>query len=162
MAHKIKELGTDQRRNYVRNLGWKLTSEGQRVQPRFYLGKAPDEALRRNARLQELWGVIESEAESPQVALWTDTTLQIAKAVSPVVSQPSRVQRLHRPDRFGRDAEKPGPRLAQPHHDRTANAAIPLDRMGVALRAALGELQGRPQSRIQEPEVRSQMMTVPG
>ena len=81
MAHKIKELGKDARGNHVRNLGWKLTETGSRVQQRYYLGKDSEEAHRRNARLEELWAVIEGEAESPQSAIWTDTTLQIGMAV---------------------------------------------------------------------------------
>lgn len=81
MAHKIKELGTDARGNHVRNLGWKLTEAGGRVQQRYYLGKDPEEARRRNARLEELWSVIEGEADSPKSAVWTDTTLQIGMAV---------------------------------------------------------------------------------
>ena len=81
MAYKIKELSTDTRGNFVRNLGWKLIGSG-RSQQRFYLGKDVDEASRRNARLQELWAVIAHEAETPQAALWSDTTLQIGKAVS--------------------------------------------------------------------------------
>ena len=82
MAHKIKELGTDARGNYVRNLGWKLTETGGRAQQRFYLGKDSEEARRRNALLQELWAVIEAEAESPKTALWTATTLQIGIAIA--------------------------------------------------------------------------------
>ena len=63
MAHKIKELGKDARGNHVRNLGWKLTETGGRVQQRYYLGKDSDDARRRNARLEELWAVIEGEAK---------------------------------------------------------------------------------------------------
>ena len=81
MAHKIKELGKNARGNHVRNLGWKLTETGGRVQQRYYLGKDSDDARRRNARLEELWAVIEGEADSPQSAIWTDTTLQIGMAV---------------------------------------------------------------------------------
>ena len=81
MAHKIKELGTDARGNHVRNLGWKLTESGGRVHQRYYLGKDPEEARRRNARLEELWSVIEGEADSQKSAVWTDTTLQIGMAV---------------------------------------------------------------------------------
>ena len=61
---KIKELGKDARGNHVRNLGWKLTETGGRVQQRYYLGKDSEEAHRRNARLEELWAVIEGEADS--------------------------------------------------------------------------------------------------
>lgn len=82
MAHEVKELGTDARGNFVRNLGWKLTSTGGRTQQRFYLGKDVEEARRRNARLQELWAVIEAESESPQAMLWTHTTLQLGMAVA--------------------------------------------------------------------------------
>ena len=82
MSHKIKELGTDARGNYVRNLGWKLTETGGRAQQRYYLGKDSEEARRRNARLQELWAVIEAEADSPKAALWNDTTLQIGIAIA--------------------------------------------------------------------------------
>lgn len=82
MAHKIKELGKDSRGNRTRNLGWKLTANGDRSQHRFYLGKDADEASCRNIRLQDLWAIIESEAESPQTALWNDTTLQIGMAIA--------------------------------------------------------------------------------
>ena len=82
MAHKIKELGTDARGNHVRNLGLKLTESGGKTQQRYYLGKDSEEARRRNTRLQELWAVIEAEADSPKAALWTSTTLQIGMAIA--------------------------------------------------------------------------------
>lgn len=75
MARQAKELATDSRGNFVRNLGWKLTPTGGRVQHRFYLGKDLEESLRRVARLQELWDIIQNEAVAQDAAIWTHTRL---------------------------------------------------------------------------------------
>jgi len=76
-----RELGKDSRGTFVRYLGFKMTPAG-RTPHRFYLGQDEQEALRRNARLQEHWGIIEGEAQSPEAAIWSSTTLAIAQNIS--------------------------------------------------------------------------------
>ena len=82
MAHTVKELSTDSRGNYVRNLGSKLTGKAVASSIAFTWAEMRTRPARRNARLQDLWTIIEAEAESPKTALWNDTPLQIGMAIA--------------------------------------------------------------------------------
>lgn len=79
MAGYKSKLGKpDAKGNFRRDLGKHATGKPQR----FYLGQSPELAGTRMERLEALWEAIESQAEVPAAAVWTDGTLQIAKAIA--------------------------------------------------------------------------------
>lgn len=79
MAGYKSKLGKpDAKGNFRWDLGKHATGKPQR----FYLGQSPELAGTRMERLEALWEEIESQAEVPAAAVWTDGTLQIAKAIA--------------------------------------------------------------------------------
>lgn len=73
-------LKPDVRGLYTRRIGW---VEGEKYQPKFYLGRLDGPARLANARLEALWGQVEARAERLEVrAYWTEATLTLAKALA--------------------------------------------------------------------------------
>ncbi len=66
---------------YQRQIGWKLSRNGKRVQHKFRFACALKDAQRREQKIVELWEQIETTTfgREPQ---WTDTTIEIAKQIS--------------------------------------------------------------------------------
>ncbi len=78
MATNKSKLGKpDSKGNYKRDLGKKVSGSPHR----FYLGKDPEQAEQRKQRLESVWASIEAQAESPEAAFWTDTSIQIGIAI---------------------------------------------------------------------------------
>lgn len=71
----------DSQGQYVRQLGWKLNSKGNRVQHKFRLGSDKVEAERRDAQLRQMWQRIENEGNGADAA-WDELTLDVAKQVA--------------------------------------------------------------------------------
>ena len=71
----------DAQGKYVRQLGWKLNSNGERTQHKFRLGSDKREAEQRDSRLQQLWNQIEQETTVGN-PLWDELTLEIAKQIA--------------------------------------------------------------------------------
>jgi hypothetical protein len=82
----IPELKPDGDGIYYRELGWKPAKEpGKYRQHKFYLGSDRTEAQLRYLRLDQVWAATEkrwTKEQEPGRALWDETTLQIAKAIS--------------------------------------------------------------------------------
>ena len=76
-VYKSKLGKPDSKGNYKRDLGKKVDGK----QHRFYLGKDAEQAEQRMLRLESLWASIESQAERPESAFWTDPTIQIGTAI---------------------------------------------------------------------------------
>ena len=82
MAARLGRLSKpDSQGQYARQLGWKLSQNGSRVQHKFRLGADKGEAERRDDRLRQVWEAIEKSAPVGG-ALWDDTTLDIAKQLA--------------------------------------------------------------------------------
>jgi integrase len=92
-------------KGFTRDLGYKLTAEGKKIQPRFLLGHDATAARLANAKLEALWEIVVRQAQQqgegrlhfrpgpsqPVEPLWDDFTLRIADAVrrgQPTVSLP--------------------------------------------------------------------------
>ena len=74
MATNKSKLGKpDSKGNYKRDLGKKVSGSPHC----FYLGKDPEQAEQRKQRLESVWASIEAQAESPEVAFWTDASIHI-------------------------------------------------------------------------------------
>ena len=71
----------DSQGQFVRQLGWKITPSGKRVQHKFRLGTDRREAQRRDDRLRQLWEQIENAQGDDQKA-WNEVTLEIAKQLA--------------------------------------------------------------------------------
>ena len=70
----------DQQGQIPRQLGWKTTAAGKRVQHKFRLGSDPKEAAHRERRLCDFWDrIVESSPENP---LWDEFTLDAAKLLA--------------------------------------------------------------------------------
>jgi len=85
------KLTQDKRGWFRRDLGWKLSTSGKRIQHRFTLGSDPTEAQIRALRLERLWGTVPG-------GLWTEETLAQAKAIARGTEAPVRTrarQSLH-------------------------------------------------------------------
>ncbi|MDA9778774.1 helix-turn-helix domain-containing protein [Rubripirellula sp.] len=65
--------------DFERNLGWKITKNGKRSQPKFYLGDNEKDALKRLGRIAELWEHIEATRKDPR---WYDNELDWAKLLA--------------------------------------------------------------------------------
>ena len=76
-AYKSKLGKPDSKGNFKRDLGKKVTGNPHR----FYLGKDATQAEQRMLRLENLWAIIESQAESLDVAFWTENTIRIGSAI---------------------------------------------------------------------------------
>lgn len=78
-------------KGYTRDLGWKVSDDGKRRQPRFLLGHDERTAKLANARLELLWDIIVRQTEQrnasmpvsmpPEEPAWNEHTLAIADAV---------------------------------------------------------------------------------
>jgi site-specific recombinase XerD len=66
---------------YARQIGWKQNDAGKLTQHKFRLGDDLKEAKRRDQKLQEFWGQIETLSTS-QPIVWTRETLDFAKQVA--------------------------------------------------------------------------------
>lgn len=78
MAVNKSKLGKpDSKGNYKRDLGKKVGGSPHRL----YLGKDPEQAEQRKQRLESVWASIEAQAESPEVAFWTDASIHIGIAI---------------------------------------------------------------------------------
>lgn len=75
---------------YPKQIGWKLSGSGKRVQHKFRLGSHQREAERREARLRNLWDVIERRVSDFQFdgPLWSELTLDWAKQIAGGVYPP--------------------------------------------------------------------------
>lgn len=69
----------DNQGQYARQIGWKYSRHGKRVQHKFRLGSDVAEARRREQRLVDLWTAIEAVATP---AVWDSFTLEIAKQLA--------------------------------------------------------------------------------
>ncbi len=67
----------DCRGRFTRRIGWKLNEQGKPVQHLFYLGTDPDQAMRREDRLVELWQHIERNHTGQGTPTWIPLTLKI-------------------------------------------------------------------------------------
>src|SRR4051794_17435928 len=73
-------LKPDNRGLYNRRIGW---VEGQKYQPKIYLGRQEGPAVLGNARLEAFWAQIELRARRLGApAYWTASTLELAKALA--------------------------------------------------------------------------------
>lgn len=75
MAYKTKLGKPDSKGNFKRDLGRWIDGR----QPRFYLGKDPQQAERRKARLEQVWEIIEATNDDP---CWNQWTYRIALAIA--------------------------------------------------------------------------------
>ena len=74
---------------FVRNLGWKSTTDGQHVQQKFYLGRDEQKAQLASLRLEQLWEQASKrwtrenglELNPTSRPVWNETTLEIAEAI---------------------------------------------------------------------------------
>jgi len=73
----------DSQGQYVRQLGWKDSVSGSRVQHKFRLETDQREAEQRDNRLRQLWDQIAKErGAGAREARWDDLTLEIARQVA--------------------------------------------------------------------------------
>jgi integrase len=73
-------LKPDSRGLYNRRIGW---VEGEKFQPKIYLGREEGPARLGNARLEAFWTLIEQRARRLGApAYWTESTLRLAKALA--------------------------------------------------------------------------------
>src|SRR6266446_1395925 len=81
----------DNQGQYARQISWKTSRGGKRVQQKFRLGKDLREAKRREQRLIELWEQVEKLSRTGP-ALWDEIGIeigsQIARGQFPVVLSP--------------------------------------------------------------------------
>ncbi|REJ65362.1 MAG: hypothetical protein DWQ31_18360 [Planctomycetota bacterium] len=76
-----KEWNRAKSGQYERQLGWKRSRNGIRVQAKFFLGTDTREAKQRDERLRMLWSLVEDRSpERP--ALWPSDALDVAKAIA--------------------------------------------------------------------------------
>ena len=66
---------------YERQVGWKLSRNGKRVQHKFRFACALKEAQRREQKIVELWGRIEATTFGREPR-WSETTIEIAKQIA--------------------------------------------------------------------------------
>jgi integrase len=86
---KKKDLCRSSNGIFVRNLGWKVSTEGKYLQHKFYLGRDDSAAKLASLRLERLWEQVTrrwqergSESLYPtDRAVWDEVTLTIAEAV---------------------------------------------------------------------------------
>lgn len=71
----------DERGQYSRQVGWKLSPAGKRVQHKFRLGSQLREVELRELKLRTLWESVERSC-APADAIWTETSLEMAKAIA--------------------------------------------------------------------------------
>jgi hypothetical protein len=91
-------------RQYQRDMGWKLTVNGEYRQHRFYLGQDETQAVARCVRLKELWRLVEANYEADQAdcvyssarPIWGGPLLLMAQAIS----NGKDTARIYRPDNF--------------------------------------------------------------
>lgn len=105
MATKIGRLSApDKQGHYARQLGWKRSTNGKKIQHKFRLGRDRSQAEVREVLLRRIWKVIEQENRSGE-ALWDDVMLEIARQVAVVPTRlrlPCRTNtRPHRPTEIG-------------------------------------------------------------
>jgi hypothetical protein len=110
---------------YSRQLGWKLSPTGKRVQHTFRLGTEQRDAELRELKLRTLWERVERGC-APAAALWSDTTLELGKAIA-------------RGDAFallpklaGEPEEAYALRVRRAHQEQTAIRACPADEAAFA------------------------------
>lgn len=73
----------DSQGQYVRQLGWKDSGSGGRVQHKFRLGTDQREAERRDDRLRQLWDqIVKDRGAEAGEARWDDLTLEIARQIA--------------------------------------------------------------------------------
>lgn len=80
-SYKV-ELRTDQKGVWCRSLGRKVGENGKTKPHLFRFGRERAVAQDRLARLSDLWNQIESEAKTPEAALWSIFTLEMGKAIA--------------------------------------------------------------------------------
>ena len=86
---KKKELCRSSNGTFVRNLGWKLSSEGKYLQHKFYLGRDDSAAKLASLRLERLWEQVtrrwqergNETLHQTDRPVWDAVTLTIAEAV---------------------------------------------------------------------------------
>ena len=101
------------KKGFTRDLGWKLTPDGRRIQPRFLLGHDRAMAELADAKLAVLWEKVVEHAdarnrhldfdEEPEPPLWDDLTLSIADAIRK--GKASLAVRRPHPDELGGPAD---------------------------------------------------------
>jgi len=71
----------DAQGHYARQIGWKVATNGKRVQHKFRLGADLNEAKRREQKLRQIWESVERCSSEP-LPVWTSFALDVAKRVA--------------------------------------------------------------------------------